>query len=89
MPFDIGIPELLVVFVVVLMVFGPERIPELARSLGGMVRDLRKTASDLTRDFTAEMDAGAVAGGPKAVCATCGGLNAVGQAYCGHCSAKL
>lgn len=32
--FDIGLPELLLIGVVVLLMFGPEKLPEIARSLG-------------------------------------------------------
>ena len=92
MPFDIGIPELLVVFGVVLMVFGPDKIPELARGLGGMVRELRKAATEMTRDFTAELgDPGPQPAPPRtqAVCPHCSGLNPVGNQFCGHCGAEV
>lgn len=40
--FDIGIGELLVIAVVGLLVFGPDRLPEMARQAGRWVRDLRR-----------------------------------------------
>jgi sec-independent protein translocase protein TatB len=39
--FDIGTQELIIIFVVALLVFGPRRLPELARTLGKGVRDLK------------------------------------------------
>jgi sec-independent protein translocase protein TatA len=42
MPFGIGIWELLVLLGVLLLVFGPEKLPELGRSLGRGARELRE-----------------------------------------------
>jgi len=39
----IGMPELLVILVIALLLFGPKRIPELARSLGTGVRRLKES----------------------------------------------
>lgn len=45
--FGIGLPELLVVAVVALLVLGPARLPELARSLGKGLAEFRRASSDL------------------------------------------
>jgi sec-independent protein translocase protein TatA len=42
MPFGIGIWELLVLLGVLLLVFGPKRLPEMGRSLGRSVGELRE-----------------------------------------------
>jgi sec-independent protein translocase protein TatA len=42
MPFGIGIWELLVLLAVMLLVFGPKKLPEMGRSLGRGVRELRE-----------------------------------------------
>jgi len=39
---DIGFPELLVILVVALLVFGPSRVPEMGRSLGRALREFRQ-----------------------------------------------
>lgn len=39
--FDLGTQELIVIFIVALLVFGPKRLPELARTLGRGVRELK------------------------------------------------
>jgi Tat protein translocase TatB subunit len=39
---NIGAPEVLVVFVVALLVFGPQRLPEVARQIAGAMRQLRQ-----------------------------------------------
>jgi Tat protein translocase TatB subunit len=50
--FGIGTPELLVILVVALVVLGPKRLPEVARSLGKGLAELRKATSGLTEELT-------------------------------------
>jgi sec-independent protein translocase protein TatA len=45
MPGNIGLPEILVVLVIALIVFGPKRLPELGRSLGRGIREFRSSIS--------------------------------------------
>jgi len=40
---SIGFPELILVFIVVMLVFGPKKLPEFARTLGRIVREFRST----------------------------------------------
>jgi len=49
--FGIGLPELLVIMVVVLVVFGPKRIPEIARSLGRGLAEFRRATADISEEF--------------------------------------
>ena len=46
--FGIGGPELLVVFLIVLLLFGAKRLPEIARSLGRATTEFKKARHDLT-----------------------------------------
>jgi sec-independent protein translocase protein TatA len=46
MPGFIGFPELLLLGVVVLLVFGPKRVPEMGRSLGRGLREFKHSVSD-------------------------------------------
>ncbi len=41
MPFGIGWPELLIVLVIVLVIFGVKRVPEIGRALGKGIREFR------------------------------------------------
>lgn len=47
---SIGIPELILIFVVVLLVFGGKRIPELARSLGKAQNEYKKAKNALKEE---------------------------------------
>jgi len=49
--FGIGMTELAVIFVIALVVLGPKRLPELARTLGRTLAEFRRTATDLRREF--------------------------------------
>ncbi|MBS5451012.1 MAG: twin-arginine translocase TatA/TatE family subunit [Coriobacteriia bacterium] len=42
----IGVPELLIILVVVLLIFGPKNLPKLGASLGKTVKNIRKGMSD-------------------------------------------
>jgi Tat protein translocase TatB subunit len=50
--FGIEAPELLVLLVVGLLVFGPDRLPEMARQAGSWVRDLRRMVANARRDLS-------------------------------------
>lgn len=45
--FGIGMTELLVILAVALVVFGPSRLPELARSLGRAMNEFKRASTDL------------------------------------------
>lgn len=49
--FGIGMTELVVIFVIGLIVLGPKRLPDLARTLGRSLAEFRRTSSDLRREF--------------------------------------
>jgi sec-independent protein translocase protein TatB len=52
---DLGFGELLVVAVVALFVFGPERLPGVAAEAGKALRSLRRTLKGLTEDLKSEL----------------------------------
>jgi TatA/E family protein of Tat protein translocase len=51
----LSIPHMIVVFIVVLVVFGPQKLPELARSLGKLMAEFRKASGDFKSAFEEEM----------------------------------
>jgi TatA/E family protein of Tat protein translocase len=54
--FGIGAWEMLLIGVVALLVFGPKRLPELARSLGKGLAEFRRASSDLRRSIDLDLD---------------------------------
>jgi sec-independent protein translocase protein TatA len=56
---NLGFPELLIIMVVILLLFGAKRIPEIAGSMGKGIREFKKNINDATREVTAESRADA------------------------------
>lgn len=44
---SLGFPELLVIFVIALIIFGPRKLPEIGRSLGKSLAEFKKASNDL------------------------------------------
>ena len=53
--FGVGLPELAVIFVVAVVVFGPDKLPDYARQAGRMVRQLRNFAQAAQQDLRNEL----------------------------------
>src|SRR6266436_3179334 len=51
----LSVPHMIVVFVIVLVVFGPQKLPELARGLGKLMAEFRKASTDFKSAFEEEM----------------------------------
>jgi TatA/E family protein of Tat protein translocase len=51
----LSIPHLIIIFVVALVVFGPEKLPELARNLGKVMAEFRRATGDLRSTFEGHM----------------------------------
>jgi TatA/E family protein of Tat protein translocase len=54
--FGMGTPEILVIMVVALIIFGPGKLPEIGAQVGKAVRDFRRATSDLTSEFQSSID---------------------------------
>jgi len=53
---SLGGPELMLILVVILIFFGGEKLPELARGMGKAMREFKKAASDVEQEFKRAMD---------------------------------
>ena len=51
----LSIPHMIVLFVIVLVVFGPQKLPELARTFGKLMAEFRKASTDFKGAFEEEM----------------------------------
>jgi sec-independent protein translocase protein TatA len=51
-----GMPELIIILVLALIVFGPQKLPEMARTLGRALAELKRTANDFKRSIEEEAE---------------------------------
>lgn len=51
----LGVPEMMVIFLLALVLFGPKKLPELGRTLGKALTEFRRASSDLKSSFEREM----------------------------------
>ncbi len=54
---NLGFPELVIIFVVALVIFGPRKLPELGRSLGKGLSEFKRASNELKRTWEDEVDA--------------------------------
>ena len=54
--FGVGFGEVILILLLALIIWGPKRLPEIARTLGRTVRALRKATYDFTSQVTKELD---------------------------------
>ena len=52
---SIGFPEILLILVLALLIFGPKRLPEVGRTIGKGLAEFRRASSDLKRTVNAEL----------------------------------
>ncbi|MGB9836744.1 MAG: TatA/E family twin arginine-targeting protein translocase [Candidatus Saccharicenans sp.] len=54
---SIGLPELIVIFIIALLVFGPKKLPEVGKSVGKAIREFKKASDELRSKVEEEINA--------------------------------
>ncbi|BAY37959.1 hypothetical protein NIES2111_23010 [Nostoc sp. NIES-2111] len=54
--FGIGLPEMAVIMVVALLIFGPKKLPEIGRSVGKAIRGFQEASNEFQNEFKREAD---------------------------------
>jgi sec-independent protein translocase protein TatA len=97
MPFGIQPIHLVVIVIVALIIFGPQRLPEIGRGLGRALNEFRKGTREMTEGFREEVtkasnETPAPTPPPPATgnsCSKCGTANLADARFCKNCGAQL
>ncbi|AFY41566.1 TatA/E family twin arginine-targeting protein translocase [Nostoc sp. PCC 7107] len=54
--FGIGLPEMAVIMIVALLVFGPKKLPEIGRSVGKAIRGFQEASNEFQNEFKREAE---------------------------------
>jgi sec-independent protein translocase protein TatA len=92
-PFGLGFPELIIILVVVLLIFGASRLADVGGALGSSIREFRKAAKEPEEEEAASSNASiaAPAEQPRAErhCTSCGATIEGEHKFCANCGAPV
>ncbi|HEY3344192.1 MAG TPA: twin-arginine translocase TatA/TatE family subunit [Anaerolineaceae bacterium] len=100
MPFGFQPIHLVVVFIVALVIFGPQRLPEIGRGVGKAIVEFRKGAREMTDSFREEVNVTAGSSSSLAAapphpaasgnyCMRCGAPNPADARFCNRCGSPF
>jgi TatA/E family protein of Tat protein translocase len=49
--FGIGMPELIIILIIALIIFGPKKLPEMGKALGRAIKEFKKTSQELKEEI--------------------------------------
>jgi len=88
----LGVQELLLILVIILIFFGAEKIPQLAKSLGKGITEFRQAQQDLKEQLISEPVVATTQVVPEITyqtCSNCHGQTLEGAAFCVNCGQKM
>lgn len=53
---NIGMPGLIIILVVILLIFGPQKLPQLGRSIGQTMKEFKGSTKELREEMNKEFD---------------------------------
>src|SRR5581483_10346243 len=87
MPFDVGAPELIIILVIIMLLFGVGKLPEVGGAVGRGIREFRKASREDESPQPAESPAPRLTAGADWECAAYGQTNPARNGFCGACGA--
>jgi sec-independent protein translocase protein TatA len=87
MPFDVGAPELIIILVIIMLLFGVGKLPEVGGAIGKGIREFRKASRETDSPDPEEAPAPRLTAGDGWECARCNATNPDQNGFCGSCGA--
>jgi len=87
--FGLGAQELMVILVIVLVLFGGSKLPDLAKSLGKSMKEFKKGVASDSEEEEAPQAPPPAAAVPARVCDSCKGVLEAAWTHCPRCGAAV
>ena len=78
----LGLPELIIILIIVIIIFGANRLPELGKGIGAAIRNFKSSTADPDEPV-------ASASATLGTCVSCGTANPADSRFCRKCGNKI